>query len=227
MGRAPGPPRRRLCRRPVARGDPRLSRHADRARPQQPLPRSHARGEPGPAAPHARGRVPGRRPRSAREDRHGVRQHQSARSGALPHPACRAPPHRRCLAHLPDLRLRAWPVGCDRGRHALAVHARVRGPSAAVRLADRASAGAEPAAPVRVRAPQSVAHHPVQAPPDPAGRGRPRPRLGRSPDADARRAAPARGAAGRDPRVRAPHRRREEATTWSTSRCSSTACARC
>ena len=24
-------------------------------------------------------------------------------------------PHRRYVAHLPDLRLRAWPVGCDRG----------------------------------------------------------------------------------------------------------------
>ena len=121
----------------------------------------------------------------------------------------RASAHRRCLVHLSDLRLRARPVGCDRRGDALAVHARVRGSPPAVRLADRASAGAEPAAPVRVRAAQSVAHHPVQAPPDPAGRGGPRARLGRSAHAHARRAAPARRAAGGDPRVRAADRGRQ------------------
>ena len=46
------------------------------------------------------------------------------------------------MVHLPDLRLRARPVRRDRGRHPLDLHARVRGPPAALRLADRAPAGA-------------------------------------------------------------------------------------
>jgi glutaminyl-tRNA synthetase len=40
MGRAPDPRRQGLCRRPAAGGDAREPRHADRARPQQPVPRS-------------------------------------------------------------------------------------------------------------------------------------------------------------------------------------------
>ena len=52
--------------------------------------RDRARGrEPGPVPPHARRRVPQRRPRAARQDRHGLGQHQPARSRALPHPARR------------------------------------------------------------------------------------------------------------------------------------------
>ena len=46
-------------------------------------------GKPRSVPPHAGGRVSQRRPRAARQDRHGVGQHQSARSGALPHPARR------------------------------------------------------------------------------------------------------------------------------------------
>ena len=54
-------------------------------------------GKPRPVPPHARRRISQRRARAARQDRHGVGQHQSARSGALPHPACapiRAPARR-------------------------------------------------------------------------------------------------------------------------------------
>ena len=68
-----------------------------------------------------------------------VAQHQPARPGPLPHPPRRAPAHGRRLVHLPDLRLRPRPVGRDRGHHALALHARVRGPPAALRLAHRAT----------------------------------------------------------------------------------------
>ena len=42
LGGAPDPGGRCLRRRPLGRGDPRVSRHADRARPQQPLPRAPA-----------------------------------------------------------------------------------------------------------------------------------------------------------------------------------------
>ncbi len=54
----------------------------------------------------------------------------------------RASPHRRRVVHLPDVRLRAPALGRDRGHHALALHARVRGPPAALRLGARATAGA-------------------------------------------------------------------------------------
>ncbi len=69
------------------------------------------RREPRSVPPHARRRVRRRHARAAREDRHGVAQHQPARSGALPHPPCRTSPHRQRLVHLPDVRLRASAVG--------------------------------------------------------------------------------------------------------------------
>ena len=56
------------------------------------------RGEPRSLPPHASGRVPRRRARAAGEDRHGLAEHQHARSGALPHPPRGASPHRRRLA---------------------------------------------------------------------------------------------------------------------------------
>ena len=48
-----------------------------------------------------------------------------------------SPSHRRRVVHLSDVRLRAPAVRCARAHHALALHARVRGSPAAVRLADR------------------------------------------------------------------------------------------
>ena len=112
-----------------------VSRHADRAGPQQPVPRSADRREPRSVRADAGRRVRGRRARAAREDRHGVAQPEHARSDALPHPPRDASPDGRCLVHLPDVRLRASAVRCARRHHALAVHAGVRGPSAALRLA--------------------------------------------------------------------------------------------
>ena len=41
----------------------------------------------------------------------GLAQHQHARPGDLPHPARLAPPDRRRVVHLPDVRLRASPRG--------------------------------------------------------------------------------------------------------------------
>ena len=93
----------RLCRRPVAGRDAREPRHADRARPRQPVSRPRRRGEPRPVPPHAGRRVPQRRARAARQDRHGLGQHEPARSGALPHPPRDPPAHRRRMVHLPDL----------------------------------------------------------------------------------------------------------------------------
>ena len=53
-------------------GDARRPRHADRAGQEQPVPRAQRGGEPRPVPPHARRRVPERRARAARQDRHGV-----------------------------------------------------------------------------------------------------------------------------------------------------------
>ena len=223
----PDPRRQGLCRRPVAGRDARQPRHADRARQEQPVPRPRGRGESRPVPPHAGRRVPERRARAARQDRHGVGQHQPARSGALPHPArarIRAPA--TTWYDLSELRLRARPVGRDRGHHAFDLHAGVRGSPAALRLVPRQPAGAVAAAPVRVRAPQPDLHGAVEARADRAGARRPRQRLGRSAHADARRAAPPRRAAGGDPRFRQAHRRRQGQQRGRRRRCSTSRSAR-
>ena len=185
------------------------------------------RGKPRPVPPHARRRVSERRARAARQDRHGVGQHQPARSGALPHPARHPSAHRHGLVDLSELRLRARPVGRDRGHHAFDLHAGIRGSPAALRLVPRQPAGAVAAAPVRVRAAQPHLHGAVEARADRAGARRPRQRLGRSAHADARRAAPPRRAAGGDPRFRQAHRRRQGQQRGRRRRCSTSRSARC
>ena len=71
-------------------------------------------------------------------DRHGVAQHEPARPGVLPREArCGAPADGGGVEDLPDVRLRARPHRRARGDHALAMHARVRGPPAALRLGAR------------------------------------------------------------------------------------------
>ncbi len=145
--------RQGLCRRPVARTRCASTRGTlTEPGKNSPFRERIGRGEPRPVPPHAGGRVSERRARAARQDRHGVGQHQSARSGAVPHPACASSAHRRRLEHLSELRLRARPVGCDRGHHAFDLHAGVRGSPAALRLVHREPAGAVAAAAVRVRA---------------------------------------------------------------------------
>ncbi len=111
--------------------------------------------------------------------------------------------------HLPELRLRARPVGRHRAHHALDLHAGVRGPSPALRLVHREPARAVAAAPVRVRAPEHDLHGAVQARADGAGAGRARLGLGRSAHAHDCGPASARRAAGGDPRFRQAHRRRQ------------------
>ena len=175
-------------RQPDGRGDPRLPRHADRAgqgRARTAIGRSRRTSTCSRACAPASSR---RRPRAAREDRHGVAEHQHARPGALPHPPRAPSPHRRRVVHLSDVRLRAPAVGRDRAHHALALHARVRGPPAALRLADREPAGPGAAAPDRVRAPEPHLHGDEQAQAARAGRGGARVRLGRSAHAHDRRA---------------------------------------
>ncbi len=70
-------------------------------------------------------------------------------------------------------------------------------------------AGAVASAPIRIRAAQSDAYGAVEARAHRAGARRPCQWLGRSAHADACRLAPARRAAGSDPRFRQAHRRRQ------------------
>ena len=63
------------------------ARHADRARQEQSVSRAPGGRKSRPVSPHEGGRISERRPRAARQDRYGFRQHQLARSRALSHPA--------------------------------------------------------------------------------------------------------------------------------------------
>ena len=132
MGRGPDPGRPRLCRRPVAGGNPRQARHADRARQELAVPRPLGGGKPRSVPPHEGRRISQRRAGAAREDRHGLGQHQPARPRALPHPARHPSAHRRRLVDLSELRLRPRPVRRDRGHHAFDLHAGIRGSPAAL-----------------------------------------------------------------------------------------------
>ena len=163
LGPPPDQGRQRVRRRPVGRRDPRAPRHAHRAGQGQSLARPLDRGEPRPVRAHARRRVPGRREGAEGQARHGVAEHQPARPGALPDPACDPSAHRRRVVHLSAVRLRAWPVRRDRRRHALALHARVRRSPAALRLAAREPAGALAPEAVRVLAPQLHVHGALEA----------------------------------------------------------------
>ena len=136
-----------------------------------------------------------------------------------------APPHRRRLVHLPDVRLGARPVGLDRAHHALDLHARVRGPPAALRLVRR-RARHLPAAADRVRAPERDPHGAVEAQAPAAGAT-----TASSPAGTTRacRPSPASAAAASRPRrcaTSASGSASPSRSRWSRSRCSSTACAR-
>jgi glutaminyl-tRNA synthetase len=64
--------------------------------------------EPGQESPY-RNRS-GRRADAARQDRHGLAESKPARSHHVPHPACRASPHRQRMVNLSDVRFRARPI---------------------------------------------------------------------------------------------------------------------
>ena len=187
------------------RADPRVPRHADRAGQGQPVPRPLGRGEPRPVPPDAGGRVPRRGADAAGEDRHGLAELQPARPGDVPHPARHAPPHRRQVVHLPDVRLGPRPVGLDRGHHALDLHAGVREPPAALRLVHRRARHLPPAAD-RVRPAEPDLHDDEQA------------QAARSWCREARRAAGTTRACRRSPAcAAAATRRRRSASSASAS----------
>ena len=143
LGRPPHRARPRLRRRPVRRRDPRDPRHADRARHAT---RRGATGRSRRTSTSSRGCAPA----SSRTARASCGRGSTwpRRTSTCATRSCTGsstrshPADRRRVVHLPDLRLRPRPVGRDRGRDPLDLHARVRGPPAALRLADRAPAGA-------------------------------------------------------------------------------------
>ena len=137
--------RQGVRRQPERRRDPRLPRHAHRARPQQPLSRSLGRGEPATCSPRMR----------AGEFADGAHVLRAKIDMASPNMNLRDPTiyrinaraHHRtgdawCIYPMYDYRARA--LGRDRGHHALDLHARVRGPPPALRLGARQPAGARP-----------------------------------------------------------------------------------
>ena len=123
-----------LCGRPHRRRDPGIPRYPDRAGQGKPVPEPDRGGEPGPVPPHAGRRVPGRLPGAPGQDRHGLAQHEPARSGHVPHPSCDPPPYRRRLVHLSHVRLCPRPVRLHRGNHPFHLHPGVRGPPPPLRL---------------------------------------------------------------------------------------------
>jgi hypothetical protein len=132
----------------------------------------------------------------------------------------------------PDVLVRAPDRGRAREHHAFAVHARVRGPAAVLRLgagADRELRVAAAPAPAadRVLAPQSHLHGDEQAVLEAAGRRGPRRRLGRSAHADDRGRSPPRLHARGDSACWSSAWVSPRATPSSSGRCSRTASARC
>ena len=167
-----------------ARGDPRLPGHPDRARARQPLSDSDEGGEHRSLRAHASRRVRGGRPRAAGEDRHGLTQHEPPRPRDLPDRAHASSDDRPHLVRLSHVRLRTGAVGCHRGRDPLAVHARVRRSSSALRMVPRGAGDSLSATPDRVRPTEPDPYRHEQALPDPAGGEWTCRRMGRSTHAD-------------------------------------------
>jgi glutamyl/glutaminyl-tRNA synthetase len=124
-----------------------------------PVPQPDAGGEPRPAAPDARRRVPRRLAGAARQDRHGAREHADARPGHVPDPARASPQHRRRLAIYPTY---DWAHGqsdaIEGTTHSLCT-LEFESPPAAVRLVpEPAAAGRRRAEAARVRPAGADAH---------------------------------------------------------------------
>ena len=140
-----------------ADADARAPGNANRTRPQQPEPRPFGRGEPRTVRAHAQGRVPRRFPHAAGQNRHGIAEYQPARSGHVPYHQGAAPPPGRQMVPLPHVRLGARTRRLHRKHLPLALFARVRNSSAALRLVSR-PASHPPSAADGVRAAQPDLH---------------------------------------------------------------------
>ena len=154
-------------------------------------------------------RVRRRGVRAARQDRHGVAQHQHARPGALPHQEGAAPPDRGRVVHLPDVRLRPSALRRVRGiTHSICTLEFEDHRPFYDWVVEHCPTGARPRAD-RVRAAEPDLHGAQQAQAARARAGGARRRLGRSAHADAvGHAAPRLHARG-DPRFLRADRRRQ------------------
>ena len=138
------------------------------------------------------------------------RQHQSARPGAVPHPARRASAHRRRLVRStrPTTIAHGQSDAIEGVTHSLCTLEFEDHRPLYDWLIDNLPVPSRPRQYEFARLNLDL-HGALQAAADPADRRGPRARLGRSAHADPARAAPARRAAGGDPRLRAPDRRRQ------------------
>ena len=137
MGRAVDQGRQSLRLRSHRRASARTARDLDRTRQRKPLSQPLRRRKSGSIRAHEGRRVSRRRPHPARQDRHGVEEPQPARPHHVPYPARRTSPHRQAVVHLPDVRLRARPIGFDRRHHAFHLHVGIRRPPPPLRLVRR------------------------------------------------------------------------------------------
>ena len=170
---APDPAGQGLRRLLVGRRDPRVPRHADRAR---------ARDTRTATAASTRTSICSARMRAG-EFADGAHVLRAKIDMASPNINMRDPvlyrirhadasPHRRRVVHLPDVRLRAPAVGRDRGHHALALHARVRDHRPLYDWVRRECQACAPAAADRVRAAEPELHGDEQAQAAAAGASR-------------------------------------------------------
>ena len=204
------PPRPGLRVRPHRGADGGIPGHGDPGWEGQPLPHPHGRREPRSLSPHARGRVPGGRPRAPGPDRHGLAQHEDARSRRCTGSSTRTTTA-RAIAGASTRSTTSPTASRTRSRGSpLPLHHGVRERAGALRLGHRRGGDALGLAPDRVRPAEPELHRHQQAPAARVGAGEARERLGRPPAADnLRDAAPGIHARGH-PRVLRAHRGRQE-----------------
>ena len=203
------------------RGDARIPRHAQRAGQEQPLPRSPVAENLDLFQRMKAGEFPdGARTLRAKIDM--ASPNINMRDPVhVPHHARVAPPHRRQVVHLPDVRLRPRAERFDREDHAFDLHAGVRKPSAALRLVLRGAGHLSPAAD-RIRPAEPDLHGDEQAQLLQLVTGEARRRLGRPADAHDPRPAPPRLHARGDARSSASASASRSSTARSTWRGSKT-----
>src|SRR5262245_45851796 len=215
MGRPIDQSRQGLRLRPQRRRGSQVPWHAHRTGQGQPLSKSPGRREPGLVRAHEERGISRRLAHAARKDRYGLAESEHARSGDVSHLAHGAPPDRRSVVYLPDVRLRARAVGFNREGDPLDLHARIRRSSPFIQLVYRTYRNF-PFAALWVRPAQYHLYRDEQAQTAEACAGRPRKRLGRSTHAYTLGDAATRLYAGGHPQLLRERRRFQDERHYTT-----------